>query len=240
MSWRSWLRAVWGCGVVLFVVWQAATFQAWGVPSAVLTSGPDVRVEQSADAVSFVPREPIGPDLVFLQGGMVDPLAYAPLCRRIAEHGFPCRVFRASWRMPERDQARIVQHLDRASSVVLGGHSQGAKTAALIAHANPGLVRGLVLLGTSHPRDVDLSARTLPTLKVYAEHDGLASVGEVLQNRPLLPADAQLVEIAGGNHSQFGYLGHLLTDGTATISTEEQHRIAVEAVVTFLEGLERL
>jgi hypothetical protein len=99
-------------------------------------------------------------------------------------------------------------------------------------------MQGLFLLGTSHPRDIDLSSLSIPSLKIYAEHDGLASTYEVLENQHLLPKGAELYCLKGGNHSQFGYLGNLLGDDNATISLENQQELTLNAIVNFLTSIE--
>ncbi|MEC8894402.1 MAG: hypothetical protein VX901_13860 [Candidatus Poribacteria bacterium] len=55
--------------------------------------------------------------------------------------------------------------------------------ASQFVYENPNLMKGLFLLGTSHPRDFDLSERILSTIKLYAEFDGLASVPEVMETK---------------------------------------------------------
>ena len=99
-------------------------------------------------------------------------------------------------------------------------------------------MNGLCLLGTSHPRDFDLSDRTLPTIKLYAEFDGLASVPEVMENKGKLPKNTDLIEVVGGNHSQFGYLGKLLTDENAKIDLVEQQRLTIEKLTEFFNSIE--
>ncbi len=118
---------------------------------------------------------------------------------------------------------------------VIGGHSQGGKMAAQFVFENPGIMRGLFLMGTSHPRNLNLSNLSIPTIKLYAENDGLASVEEVLQNKDKLPKNAKLIFIKGANHSQFGYLGKLLMDNSADISIEEQQKQTFENLVSFLD-----
>lgn len=100
------------------------------------------------------------------------------------------------------------------------------------------LMKGLFLLGTSHPRDFDLSDRSIPTIKLYGEMDGLASVSEVMENRNKLPINTDLIEIKGGNHSQFGYLGKLLTDNTAEIDLAEQQRLTFDKLIDFFHKIE--
>jgi pimeloyl-ACP methyl ester carboxylesterase len=121
---------------------------------------------------------------------------------------------------------------------IIGGHSQGAKMASQFVYENPGVITGLFLLGTSHPRDFDLSDRSIPTIKLYGELDGLASVSEVMENKNKLPKNADLIEIKGGHHSQFGYLGKLLTDESANIDLVEQQQITVEKLTDFFLNIE--
>lgn len=118
---------------------------------------------------------------------------------------------------------------------VIGGHSQGAKMAAQLVYENPLTFSGLFLLGTSHPRDIDLSLLSIPTLKLYAENDGLASVPEVMENRNKLPIGTDLVLVEGGNHSRFGFMGKLFMDSSADISLEEQQKISLDNILNLLE-----
>jgi Alpha/beta hydrolase family len=109
--------------------------------------------------------------------------------------------------------------------------------AAKFVYENPNLMKGLFLMGTSHPRDIDLSNQNIPCVKLYAENDGLASVEEVLENKIKLPKDAKLVLINGGNHSQFGYLGKLLMDSSADISIEEQQQQTFDYLINFMHKI---
>jgi len=58
--------------------------------------------------------------------------------------------------------------------------------AAQIVYENPTL-KDYFYLGTSHPGDIDLSTYTIPTIKIYAEKDGHASLREVIENKSKLP-----------------------------------------------------
>ena len=106
--------------------------------------------------------------------------------------------------------------------------------AAQFVYENPKMLKGLFLMGTSHPRDIDLSSKYIPCIKLYAENDGLASVEEVLENENKLPRKTELVLIKGGNHSQFGYLGQLLMDNSANIPLEEQQSLSFEILLKFI------
>ncbi len=145
-----------------------------------------------------------------------------------------------SWRLPQYDFRKVSKLFDLDSGqYVIGGHSQGGKMAAQFVYENPNLLKGLFLFGTSHPRDIDLSNLTVPTLKLYAEKDGLASVQEVMENKGRLPQNSRLILIAGGNHSQFGYLGQLLLDDKPDISREEQQRETLKQLIVFLNEIDK-
>jgi hypothetical protein len=59
-----------------------------------------------------------------------------------------------------------------------------------------------------------------------------------MENKNKLPKNADLIEIKGGNHSQFGYLGKLLTDNTAEIDLDEQQRLTLDKLIDFFHKIE--
>lgn len=237
-AWRI-FKAIWFSAGFIFVIWIAIGFQSRGLPTDTFDSTDIVRVSQTDDLITFeATRSADSLEIILFQGGLVDPRAYAPLCRQLAAEGFTCHIVKMAWRLPQRDYRKTLDLFDlHNGNNVIGGHSQGGKMAAQLVFENSDSFRGLFLLGTSHPRDIDLFELGIPTIKLYAEHDGLASVAEVMENKPKLPANAEQVMIDGGNHSQFGYLGKLFMDDGAEISLEEQQRKTVEALVGFLKRI---
>lgn len=95
----------------------------------------------------------------------------------------------------------------------------------------------MVLIGTTHPKEDDLSFLQRPVTKIHASKNGIAPPERMLANRALLPQQTTWVEITGGNHSQFGRHGHQLFDGAATISREEQERITRSAILEAMAGV---
>ena len=93
---------------------------------------------------------------------------------------------------------------------------------------------GLIIIGSSHPRDVDL--HTLPGVvtKIVATRDGLASPREVDANRAKLPSQTRWVWIDGGNHSQFGWYGFQPGDHRATRDAASQRATMIAAVLETL------
>jgi len=117
---------------------------------------------------------------------------------------------------------------------VVAGHSRGAVVASTFAATYPAHVAGLVLIGTTHPRDVDLSTLTVPVAKILGTRDGIASERRSNANRHLLPASAHWVRIEGGNHSQFGWYGFQPGDRFATITATEQRAQMLAALLDVL------
>lgn len=232
-------RGIWLAVVLIFMTWQWQSYQAKSLPNNVFETTLEVFVSEDADKISFIHRKDTSDtEIIFFQGGLVDPDAYRPLCLGLAENGFSCHIVKLRWRMPLWGYESINQLFDLGSgNYILAGHSQGGKMAAQFIHENPGQLKGLILLGTSHPRDFDLSYSTIPTLKLYAEFDGLASVDEVLENQQKLPLNAQIIFIEGGNHSQFGFMRNLLMDSSPTINREQQQMRVQEHMIDFLHTL---
>ena len=235
-KWWKIFKIVWFSLVTVFFILNWTTFQSRNLPEDTLISDAKIEITQTDDQIIFKPKTLVSTlEVIFFQGGLVDPKAYAPLCRKIAESGYTCHLIKMSLRLPQRDYKKISKMFDlKSGQYIIGGHSQGGKMAAQFVFENPGIMKGLFLMGTSHPRDISLSDLSIPTIKFYAEKDGLASVAEVLQNKDKLPKNTKFVFIKGGNHSQFGYLGKLFMDNSADISVEEQQQQTSENLVSFL------
>ncbi|MEM6722900.1 MAG: alpha/beta hydrolase [Bacteroidota bacterium] len=239
-SLRAKIRAVWFGLVLCFMGWQWSTYQAKGVTSDLLDSNAVIQVTNNQDFIRFEHQELIEFEVFFYPGGMVDPKAYVPLCRNLAEAGYNVTIIKMPWRLSTKGYKKIkdLAELEHpAKKYILAGHSQGAKMAAQFVFEHPDLMDGLILLGTSHPRDISLSDRFIPCLKLYAEKDGLASPAEVFENEKKLPQGYQLIMIKGGNHSQFGNMGRLLMDGKADINPALQQDIMLREILGFLRSI---
>lgn len=215
-----------------------------GVDPALLRSDSVVSVVNGAATLEFLPvasNHQAG--LVFLCGSGVSAQAYAPLLRPIAEAGHAVFVVKLPWRFaPFAPHKRAA--VDRARALlpahpqihrwVISGHSLGGALACRAVQADPKTFSAMVLAGTTHPKQDDLSFLRIPVTKVYASKDGVAPADRVLANRRLLPEHTRWVEIKGGNHSQCGHYGHQLRDGKATISRAEQQAVTRSALLEAL------
>ena len=231
---------------VVFVTWSLLAFRATAEAVAALKSGARVQVSAADFGWVFAPAgAPRHTGLVFFVGAMVDPRAYAPLLRKVAEAGHPAVLVA----LPRRgmfggaDGAEVLNRGVTATlsaptvrSWVLAGHSRGGKVAAELARIGAPSFIGLVLIGTSHPRDFSLAGTRLAVTRIYGTRDTVADVEKLEANRINLPPDIMDVRIDGGNHSQFGHYGFQPGDWPATISREDQQRQTLTAVLAALGG----
>jgi hypothetical protein len=104
------------------------------------------------------------------------------------------------------------------------------------AREDPSIV-GLVLVGTTHPRDQDLSGLRIPVTKIVGTRDGLASPEKVRANSPLLPVQTRWVWIEGGNHSQFGWYGFQPMDRRPRVDADSQREAMISAILELLEAV---
>lgn len=225
------------------MAWIWIGFQAAELPDGTLHSSKSVAVEpHSEGGWRFQPSQP-APDastLIFLPGGMVEPVAYAPLLRAVAEAGYPAVLLPLPWRCActEAQRRRLFDAIGAEASrgpVVLAGHSRGAALAARYVSEHANQVQGVVLMATVHPRDFSLAGLTIPITRIYGSNDGVAKYSSMRANAHLLPVHTQWVRIEGGNHVQFGFYRHQLMAGEATIPRDQQQRQILTALIAALK-----
>ena len=241
---RRWVRRGFVLWAIISLAWLANSVRTQGVPDGLLRSTDGVLVVDGLTALEFKPTEPQGKSaLIFICGSGIHPHAYAPLLRPIAETGYSVFVVKLPYRFApldshkdeaiERVRNQIAAHPE-VPYWVIAGHSLGGALAARVAQLDHGPHAAFVLIGTTHPKDDDLSQLDAPFTKIYATNDGIAPEDRVMATKKLLPLHTVWVEIKGGNHSQFGHYGHQLFDGTATITREAQQGIVHEVLLNAL------
>jgi pimeloyl-ACP methyl ester carboxylesterase len=245
-AFRRWLRLGFLLWALFAMSWLANSVRTRGVGDEVLRGTAAVSVLEDAATLVFLPTSTDRrTGLIFICGSGISAEAYAPLLRPIADAVF---VVKLPYRLApleshkraavERARGVMAKHSD-LSDWVIAGHSLGAALAARLARADAGTISAMVLIATTHPRDHDLSSLEIPITKIFASQDGIAPPDRVLSNAGLLPKHTRWIEVAGGNHSQFGRYGRQLFDGTATISRGEQEAIARAAILQSLAEVEK-
>lgn len=239
------IRIVWvTLGVTsVFVMWFG--MRRTGLPPNTFVSDVHVEIVRGIESVDFRPR----PDdrtrtgLIFFPGGLVAAEAYGPMARRLAEQGHPVSIVRLPYRLAPtpayQEMTFETARQTMAASArpwVVGGHSRGGMLATLFANAHPDRIAGLALVGTTHPRDVDLSRLPVcvPVIKISGSRDGVARQSESDKFRNRLPAHTRYVTIEGGNHVQFAYYRYQILDRRPAIDRETQQRQLVEALLSVL------
>ena len=245
------VRRIWAAfglvATVVFAFWIYFGYRASSSAVAAMRSDANVVVSTEGGVMLFSPpasllkKQPVG--LLFFAGALVDARAYAPMAHDIALAGYPVTIVPLPRRgmfggaeSPELTRvATEAMNLDeRVSQWIVGGHSRGAVVAIkfeeLVRGMGANTLAGLLLVGTTHPRDVDLSKLKLPVTKIVGTNDGVAPIAKVDANRNLLPPSTRWVRIEGGNHSQFGWYGFQPGDHFASITRDAQHMQLVTAI----------
>lgn len=245
---RIWITA--GIGAtVIFVAWSLTAYRASGEARLALESSETIAVTRGEHHWLIQHRAAASNvGLLFFPGALVDPVAYAPLLRSVAATGYPALLIE----LPRRGAlggADGAEPLNRGVSAtlqvpgvrrwVVAGHSRGGVIAARLAQTNAPSLSGLVLIGTSHPRDFSLANSRLPVMRIYGTRDTVADVEKLERTKVNLPPGTKHVRIDGGNHSQFGSYGFQPGDWPSTISREEQQRLTLAAMLEMLRTIER-
>lgn len=108
--------------------------------------------------------------------------------------------------------------------------------AAELVHEDRTLIRSLVLVGTPHSRDIDLSAIAIPVEKVVARNDGIATPELIESTKRYPTGHTRWAEIAGADHSRSGFHGHQLFDRRASTDRSKKQRRLLEELVTVFES----
>jgi hypothetical protein len=221
-----------------FVIWGNNPSPAYPEALTALESDTSVLVEQGQWLVFKPQTNDPSSGFIFYPGGHVQPQAYAPAARAIAEKGYlvviaPMPVNLAVFAPNVADD--IIAAYPEIECWVIGGHSLGGAMAARYASRNPENIRGLILWASYPASSDDLSSSDIAVASIYGSEDGLSDVDTVLGSRQLLPPDTTWVLIEGGNHAGFGYYGPQSGDNPRSITLEAQQDQIVTATLELLD-----
>ena len=194
-------------------------------------SADDVTVQQLSDkAIAIVPGNPKA-GFIFYPGAKVQPEAYAPLMRQCAERGILCVIVKPTFNLAIIDSNAadgIQEQFPGVDMWMIGGHSMGGVAASDYLARHEDTFDTIVYLA-SFPAS-DLTAFEGKVLSIAGTNDQVLNRNSYKDAASLLPADAQYVDIVGGNHAYFGDYGEQAGDGAASISRAEQQRQTADLI----------
>jgi pimeloyl-ACP methyl ester carboxylesterase len=238
------LRIV-GIALISLVLLGAIGFVAWtrvAGYTATAAAGALARTSTTKQGwIVFQPTEATDTALVFYPGALVEPAAYAPLMKQVADRGVmtvivPMPLDLAIFGIGSAGD--VMAAYPRIKHWIIGGHSLGGSMAAEFVKAHPTAQQGVVFLASYSADSTDLSGLPIRVVSIYGTNDGLAAA-KVPSSMTRLPADAVRIVIDGGNHAQFGDYGAQRGDGTATISRQEQQSRTAVAIRDLADSLTR-
>lgn len=239
-------RRWWVLALIPLLLVAGFVFWAISVPAPMpeAMNAMDSTTEVAVEAEEWLIFRPVDmePDtgLVLYPGGRVDPRSYAPAAQAIAAEGFLVAIVSVRLNLavlsPERAN-EVIEAFPEIEQWAIGGHSLGGVMAARYADRHPELIDGVVLWAAYPAEGNDLSASDLEVLSLYGTRDGLTTLADIEASRYLLPEDATVLAIEGGNHAQFGWYGAQEEDLPATISREAQQAQIVEATAELLRSI---
>lgn len=218
-----------------FAVYVNDYYHAEPAAGAAMTSGGGVSVTQLDGGWVFAPENPTA-GFIFYPGGKVEPTAYAPLLRDMAEDGILCVLVRmpcnlAVLKMNAADG--VAGQFPQVDRWYIGGHSLGGAMAASYAANHADTLDGLVLLAAYST--ADLTGSGLRVFSAYGSEDGVLNREKYTANRDNLPQDTTEVVLDGGCHAGFGSYGAQKGDGTPTLPAEEQQHQTADAVSAWMQ-----
>ncbi|GIW24884.1 alpha/beta hydrolase [Meiothermus sp.] len=228
-------------GLLLFagaMVWYTRQalkpYPADQAAQAALQTDAQVQVRAAPYGWVFLPTGPVKGGLAFYPGGLVEPQAYAPVMRRIAQGGYRVALLQVRFNLAVTEQGKARQAMAEAPQLpwAVGGHSLGGVVASNFADSNPS-VKALVMWA-AYPQN-DLSGRALPTLALFAEKDGVIRQEQLEASQNKFPKNTERQTIPGLNHAGFGAYGPQRGDNPATIPAETGWDEVAARTLAFLD-----
>ena len=235
-------------GIILVLVVAFAGFVIWAeTPPSPMPEAYDALKSDSSVMVSignwlvFTPvSSNVSTGFIIYPGGRVDFRSYAPAAHEIAAEGYLVIIPQMPLNLAVFGVGTandVIKSFPNVSAWAIGGHSLGGTIAAQFTFENPSKIKGLVLWAAYPASGTDLSKSNLLVSTIHGSNDGLVSTAQIDYSLKLLPSSTVRVEIAGGNHAQFGWYGDQAGDNAATITREAQQNLTINATVQLLEKL---
>jgi Alpha/beta hydrolase family len=210
-----------------------ATAALASTPGATFQEGPGGRLTFTATSA------PPDTGLVLYTGGKVEPAAYAPAARAIAEAGYLVVIVPAPLSFAILDTGAAgpaIAEYPEIATWAVGAHSLGGASAALFIDGNHGVVDGLALWASFS--SADIADEDLTVTLLYGSLDAGAAGFTSPEALARLGDHVTITVIEGGNHEQMGWYTGQPNDPPATISREDQQSQVVDATVDLLEAID--
>ena len=224
-------------GVLGVLVWaKTGTYPARAVALSTLESTDRVTITQDKWIV-FAPGEETETGLIFYPGGLVEPTAYAPILRKIAEEGVLVVITPMPLNLAILDTGAanaVIDEYPHISTWILAGHSLGGASPAIFAENNPTRIDAIAFWDSYPPDSADLSDSAISALSIFGTTDNVPNTDNFDDKRHLVPASTEFVGIEGASHAQFGDYGPQKGDVVASISLAEQHEQVAEIMLDFI------
>ena len=224
-------------GVLGMLVWsKTGTYPARMVALSALESTDRITITQDKWIV-FEPNKETETGLIFYPGGLVEPTAYAPILRQIAEKGVLVIITPMPLNLAILNTGAanaVIDAYPNISTWILAGHSLGGASAAIFAENYPNRIDAIALWD-SYPADsADLSDNNISIISIFGTTNNIPNTENFNDKKHLLPADTIFIGLEGANHAQFGDYGPQKGDVVASISLAEQHEQVTELMLDFI------
>lgn len=229
-------------GIVSFVGYTRL-LPADEIALAAMQSTDQVQVSDQPMILALVPRvDALTCGFVFYPGARVDPQAYVPLLKPLAEAGILVVI-------PKMPLGFAVLGIDRAAEIqavypqikcwAIGGHSLGGSMAAEYVAKFPKEMQGIVFLASYPAKNTSLASLPIRGLVLRGSMDGLVAAEDIAAVQKNFPQNTEFVVLEGGNHAQFGHYGPQTGDHPAVMSAEEQQAKSIHAMLDFFSELKK-
>lgn len=192
-------------------------------------------LERDGSGLIFQPEKPNGKGVILYQGAKVEAAAYAYLAEKLQAEGYTVAIPDMPLKFPILAAGKadeVIATYPAVEKWFIGGHSLGGVAAAQYAEEHQDELAGLYFLAAYPVGDFALS--DLPMLSVSAENDGLTLPQDIKERQMLFSANSEFIEIAGGNHAQFGLYGEQKNDLPAAISPLDQQDQVAQTLLDWM------
>lgn len=194
----------------------------------------NVKIDISKDIIVLLPKEKSEIGIIFYPGAKVDYRAYLRMASLISQHGIAVYIPKMPLNFAIFDSDRFKEVIETNKNIkkwYLAGHSLGGAAISKYLETDE-RIKGIIYFASYPTKTINSSKKQV--LAMFGSQDGLITKEKREEKVKLLPENAQILVIEGGNHAGFGNYGTQDNDGQAIISAEEQQEIAAETVNKFI------